>query len=202
MHWPWPSLPSCMASLGEKERLTLAISVQILGWYAHICKHISLHLTGMERRERLLFRFHSDSMNTVNGSEPCSKKKYLLVTPKRYFQVHRLPLLKFLQNQLQRILRVVVQSVSRVQLFVTPWTAAYQVPLSFTISQSLLKFMSFESVILLTISFSVAPFFFCLQSFPASGSFQWVSSSPQVAKVLELQLQHQSFQWLFRVDFL
>ena len=34
------------------------------------------------------------------------------------------------------------------------------------------------------------------------GLFQWVSSSQQVAKVLELQLQHQSFQWIFRVDFL
>ena len=34
------------------------------------------------------------------------------------------------------------------------------------------------------------------------GLFQWVSSSPQVTKVLELQLQHQSFQWTFRVDFL
>ena len=32
--------------------------------------------------------------------------------------------------------------------------------------------------------------------------FQWVSSSHQVAKVLELQLQHQSFQWIFRTDFL
>ena len=31
--------------------------------------------------------------------------------------------------------------------------------------------------------------------------FQWISSSHQVAKVLELQLQHQSFQWIFRVDF-
>ena len=30
----------------------------------------------------------------------------------------------------------------------------------------------------------------------------WISSSQQVAKVLELQLQHQSFQWIFRVDFL
>ena len=37
-------------------------------------------------------------------------------------------------------------------------------------------------------------------SFPVSGLFQWVSSSHQVAKVLELL--HQSFQWLFRVDFL
>ena len=32
--------------------------------------------------------------------------------------------------------------------------------------------------------------------------FQWVSSSHQVAKVLEFQLQYQSFQWIFRVDFL
>ena len=34
------------------------------------------------------------------------------------------------------------------------------------------------------------------------GLFQWVSSSHQVAKVLEFQLQHQSFQWLFRTEFL
>ena len=34
------------------------------------------------------------------------------------------------------------------------------------------------------------------------GLFQWVSSSHQVTKVLELQLQHQSLQWIFRVDFL
>ena len=31
--------------------------------------------------------------------------------------------------------------------------------------------------------------------------FQWVSSSYQVTKVLEFQLQHQSFQWIFRTDF-
>ena len=41
-----------------------------------------------------------------------------------------------------------------------------------------------------TISSSIVPFSSRLQSFPASGSFQWVSSSHQVAKVLELQLQH------------
>ena len=32
------------------------------------------------------------------------------------------------------------------------------------------------------------------------GLFQWVSSSHQVAKVLEFQLQHQSCQWIFRTD--
>ena len=41
---------------------------------------------------------------------------------------------------------VCVQSVSRVQLFETPWTAAYQASLFFAISQSLLKLMSIESM--------------------------------------------------------
>ena len=41
---------------------------------------------------------------------------------------------------------IVVQSPSRVQLFVTPWTVAHHAPLSAIISQSLHKFMSIESV--------------------------------------------------------
>jgi len=53
-----------------------------------------------------------------------------------------------------------------------------------------------------TISSSVVPSSSCLQPFPESGSFQWVSYSHQVAKILEFQLQHQSFQWIFRTDFL
>ena len=44
------------------------------------------------------------------------------------------------------VVMVVVQSLSRVQLFATLWTAARQAPLSFTISRSLLKLMSMESV--------------------------------------------------------
>ena len=42
----------------------------------------------------------------------------------------------------------VVHSLSHVGLFATPWTAAHQASLSITISQSLLKFMSIESVML------------------------------------------------------
>ena len=58
-----------------------------------------------------------------------------------------------------------------VQLFVTQWAAAHQVPLSSITSQSLLKFMSIESVMLsnhLIVSHSLLIF---PQSFPASGSF-------------------------------
>ena len=52
-----------------------------------------------------------------------------------------------------------------------------------------------------TIWSSVIPFSFCFQSFPASGSFQMSQFFfNQVAKVLKLQLQHQSFQWIFRTD--
>ena len=51
------------------------------------------------------------------------------------------------------------------------WTAAHQVSLSLTISQSSFKFKTTELVILLTISSYATPFSFCLQSFPASGSF-------------------------------
>ena len=46
------------------------------------------------------------------------------------------------------------------------------------------------------ISSSVVPFSSCPQSLPASGSFPM----PKVAKVLEFQLQHQSFQWTPRTD--
>ena len=42
--------------------------------------------------------------------------------------------------------RVVVQSLSRVQLFVTPWTVAHQASLPFTIFRSLLKLCFIESV--------------------------------------------------------
>ena len=61
-----------------------------------------------------------------------------------------------------------VQSLTHVQLFVTPWTAACQASLSITSSWSLLKLMHIELVMP---SNNLIPFSSCLQSFPASGSF-------------------------------
>ena len=49
----------------------------------------------------------------------------------------------------------------------------------------------------LTISSSVVPFSSRIHLSQHQGLFQWVSSLHQVAKVLEFQLQHQSFQWIF-----
>ena len=53
-----------------------------------------------------------------------------------------------------------------------------------------------------TISSSVIPFSPAFILSQHQGLFQWVSSLHQVAKGLEFQLQHQSFQWIFRTDFL
>ena len=68
---------------------------------------------------------------------------------------------------------VVVQLLSCVQLFVTPWvvTAACQAPLSFTISWSLFKFMSIESVISSNHLILCHPLLLLPLIFPASGSF-------------------------------
>ena len=64
-----------------------------------------------------------------------------------------------------------VQSLSRVWLFATTWTAARQASLSITNSWSLFKLMSIELVMPFNHLILCLPFSFCLQSFPASGSF-------------------------------
>ena len=53
-----------------------------------------------------------------------------------------------------------------------------------------------------TISSSVIPSPLAFNLSQNQGLFKWVSSSYQVAKVLQFQLQHQSFQWIFSADFL
>ena len=64
-----------------------------------------------------------------------------------------------------------VQSVSRVWLFVTPWTTARQDSLSFTNSRIYPNSCPLSQWCHLTISSSATLFSFCLQCFPASGSF-------------------------------
>ena len=64
-----------------------------------------------------------------------------------------------------------VQSLSHAQLFVIPWTAGHQAFLSFTISWSLLKLMSIQSVMPSNHLILCRPLYLCLQSFLDSGSF-------------------------------
>ena len=79
------------------------------------------------------------------------------------------------------------------QLFVTPWTAPLQASLSFTISQSLLKLMSIESVMPSNHLVLCHPLLLLPSIFPSIRVFSSESVlSHQVVKVLELQFQHQS----------
>ena len=94
-----------------------------------------------------------------------------------------------------------VQLLSHVQLFVTPWTAAHQAFLSITNFWSLVKLMSIESVMPSShLILFYSPSAFNLDQH--QGLFKWVKFSYHVVKISELQLQHQSFQWIFRTDFL
>ena len=108
---------------------------------------------------------------------------------------------QLIYNKVSKNIVLVVQSLSHVWPFAAPWTAARQASLSFTISWSLLKLTSIESVMASNHLIQCCPLlllpsvFPCLQSFPMS---QFFASG---VKVLELQLQHQSYQWIFRVDF-
>ena len=87
-----------------------------------------------------------------------------------------------------------VESLSHVQFFETPWTAACQASQSITNSRSLHKLMLIESVMPCNHLILCHPLLLPPSIFPRHHSlFKWVSSLHQVAKVLEFQLQHQSF---------
>ena len=87
---------------------------------------------------------------------------------------------------------VVVQSLSRVQLFATPWTATCQSSLPFTISWSLFKLMSIESVMPSNHLILCCPLLLLPSIFPGIRVFSNKSTLHIGGQVLELQ--HQSFQ--------
>ena len=98
-------------------------------------------------------------------------------------------------------LLVVVQLLSHVQLLAIPWTTA-RLPCMLLSPGVYSNSYPLSQWCHPTISSSVVPFSSCLQSFLASGCFPMISSSHQVAKVLEFQLQHHSFQRTRRTDLL
>ena len=94
-----------------------------------------------------------------------------------------------------------VQLLSHVQLLVTPWIEVCQAPLSSTVSWSLFKFMSIESLMPCNHLIVCHSLLLLPSVFPSIKVFyNEVSSSHKGAKVLELN--QQSIQWIFRGDFL
>ena len=112
---------------------------------------------------------------------------------------------KNLRVKLQYQSFVVVFQLPRwVWLSATPWTAACQTSLSLTIYQSLPKFMFIALMMPSSRLILWHPLFLLPLIFPSIRDFSNESSvicSHPMTKILELQLQHQSFQWLSRVDF-
>ena len=85
----------------------------------------------------------------------------------------------------------------------TPWAAARQASLSITNSQSLLKtHVPWVSDAIQTSHPLLSPSPLAFNLLQHQALFKWVSSLHQVAKVLELQLQHQSLRLMFGTDFL
>ena len=104
---------------------------------------------------------------------------------------------------------ILVQSLSPVQLFATPWTAALQASLSITNSWSLLKLMSIESGMPSNHPILCHPLLLPPSIFPNIRVFsmsQFFASGGQSIGAFQnigvFQLQHQSFQWIFRTDLL
>ena len=95
-----------------------------------------------------------------------------------------------------------VQLLSGVRLFATPWITTRQDSLPSPTPGVYSNSCPLSWWCHPAIPSSVIPFSSCPQSLPASGLFQWVNSSHEVAKVLEFQLQSQSFKWTPRTDLL
>ena len=97
----------------------------------------------------------------------------------------------------------VIQSLSHLWLSAIPWTAARQPSLSFIVCWSLLKLMSLELVMPSNCLILWHPLLLLASIFPSIRVFSnELALHIRWAKVLELQLQHQFFQRIFRVDFL
>ena len=92
------------------------------------------------------------------------------------------------------------QSLSRVQLFATPWITACQACLSITNSRSSLRLTSIESVMPSSHHILSSPSPLAPNPSQHQSLFQWVNSSHEVAKILEFQLSHHSFERNPRAD--
>ena len=122
--------------------------------------------------------------SSLSGSKPVPPSHlcntlwsvWLLFLARRSFKPHCYFLWKFV---------IVIESLSHVWLFVTPWAAACQASLSFTISRSLLKLSCPSSQWCHhTISSSAVPYSLAFSLSRHQSLFQWVGSSHQVAQTI------------------
>ena len=166
----------------------------------------------LEVSETILSSFHSlfcslEVIYTIlpSSSLYSSASDILLLIPSRVFLISVIVLFvsvcSFFNSSNQF---TSVQLLSCVWFFASPWTATRQASLSIINSWSLLKLRSVHQV-----GDTVQPSHPLSSPSPPAPNpsqhqklFHWVNSSHEVAKVVEFQLQHQSFQWTPRTDLL
>ena len=169
-------------------------------WFNYMCVYIYLHIyVNIYILFQILFPYRL--LQDIEHGSLCYGRSLLFI----YFiyKINNNNNLKFkTRSFVVSAVVFVVQSPSHVQFFVMRWTAARQPSLSLTISQSLPKHMSIASVMPSNHLILCHPLLLLPSIFPASGSFPVSQLFASGAKVLELQLQHQSFQWIFRTDLL
>ena len=155
-------------------------------------------------------------MNPVSHSQIVKTMHFISVNVRHslYFQHARVchgdwehcsPILEVSKDSGSTLIQPLVQFsssvLSHVRLFVTPWTAAHQASLSITNSWSLLKLMSIAAVTPSNHLILCRPLLLPPSIFPSIRVFSNESFlHNRWPKVLEFQLQHQSFQWIPRTD--
>ena len=115
---------------------------------------ISRGLFSKNNAQRILTGMKNINPNTVHTLSFPQQMPFFRTSEirggKQTSPTHYLPLILQIRGRhnLSSLSIVVIQSLSHVQLFATPWTAKHQTPLSVTVSQSFLKFKSIELVML------------------------------------------------------
>ena len=170
-------------------------------------------------REILYHMSHQGSLSSVWNIKPCKfsifylfKKNYIKSIVRwmdkedvRYICVYIYTYtMEYVWMLLLSLFSQSVQSLSHVRFFVTPWAAVQQASLSITNSWSLLKLMSTdESVMPSNHLILCCPLLLPPSIFPSIKGFSKESALHiRWPKYWEFQLQHWSFQWIFRTDLL
>ena len=159
------------------------------------------HCTNWEAHN---FYISTDLSYVDRYSRICSLRQFTLIIPYIFFP-HSLVRLEKTVSELEIYVKRMrlplffsqsVQLLSHAWLFVTPLTAACQASLSITNSRSPPKAIFIELVMPSNHLILCWPLLHPPSIFP-SIIYKWVSSWHHVAKVVEFQLQHWSFQWIF-----
>ena len=152
------------------------------------------------------FNIHK-SVNVIHHINKLKDKNHTIISvhaEKAFDKIQYLFMIKTLQKMgikgtYLNMLLLQLSRFSRVRLFVTLWITARWASLSITNSRSSLKLMSINSVmpsshLILCCPLLLPP------TLPSIRVFSSESTLHEVAKVLEFQLQHLSFQWTPRTD--